>query len=280
MTKVYFMRVGSDSNKENKDNEPVPFSMIVNKKLLFIPICSRTQEKIQQYSYNKLCEFETHKDMKKYFGKINTKKDCLDFHLDPFLNFNGEGEFSYGDRKLNKNGENITKAIALEKFKDEKDSYLFFLATVVEPNENSLKEFEKEEWKKVRKKQKPRYMQKKLALIGYIKVIEVKIIDKNNINKEKPYIMEKFKNNSHVKRNDFNRCIENPDQKLFFILGDPNKSEFLFKNYVILGESKNRHYELTKNGKKFFKNRKNSIGYRESSFWWDKDDLDMSKLLV
>ena len=286
----YFIRVGSDSTKKEDPSVEVPFSMIINKKLLFIPLCDKMESKDQinqQYSYQDLYSFNK-QDLMKYFGKIDLSKDFLDFHLDPFFNFNEEGEYSYGDRTKNNDEENITKAITLKEFKnnirDKKDSYLFFLALVVEPNEQDLKEFMELPWREVRKKQNDtKRFPKKLALIGYFKVKDIEIIDKNNVNNKRVEINKKFKNNAHVRRNDFIRCFKIDGQEIILINGDPEKSKFLFENPLIFSEStKGRVYKLTTFAKEtYFKNNKyDAFPYIGSYPWFDKKDLNLNELLV
>jgi len=271
----YFIRVGSDSG------EDVPYSMIIDNRLLFIPIANIDITKNEEYSYEELCQFPTHSKLMNYFGKPNSNKEFINFHLDPFFNFNNTGEFSYGDRTKTKKGRkvvNITKAIALTNLQNtDKEKYIFFLATVITPEKEFLNSIKKLTWEDVRTKQEDE--DKQLALIGYFKVKKVMIFDKKHKNQKQ--IIHTFKHNSHVRRkNEFKECLNIRDKKLIFVLGDKKNSKFLFKNPIILSKSTNNgHYELIKEvRKKYFKNKTKAFGYRAYKFF-DKDTLNLDVLL-
>ncbi|PIZ52882.1 hypothetical protein COY26_03320, partial [Candidatus Woesearchaeota archaeon CG_4_10_14_0_2_um_filter_33_10] len=260
----YFIRVGSDSN------EDVPFSMIIDNKLLFIPITETDPEnngKIDEYSFDEISKFKYYSNLIRYFGRVD-KTDFLNFHLDPFFDFNNSGEMSYCDRTINENGKRITKAIALDNLRPSKrKKYLFFLATVVTPTENELKNFKDLSWDEVRARQKN--MKKKLALIGFMKVDNIHLLSSLNFSSKKSEICRIFKSNPHVKRIETEKeeLDKDKNKKLIFVRGNLDKSLFLFENPLILGESKNKHYELYSENKKFFNNKLNSFGYRAYKFF-------------
>ncbi len=273
MSNYYFMRVGSDSSQK------VPFSMIIKNKLLFIPIGTTdltSKKEIKEYSYEDLCNFNKPKSLMKYFGKVDTKKEFFNFHLDPFFNHNGKGEFSYGDRKLNENNKKITKAIALKNLIEKGVSYIIFLATVLKPTDKELDLFKSLSWKRVRSYQK-KNMGKNLAIIGYFKIKEVKIYNHKNLDLRE-YIEKTYKYNSHVKRNDFERCKKNKKQELYFVLGDKKESKFLRDNPIVISEStKGGHYELTENAKKNYFSKRESLGYRCYGYF-DDSTFNFNKL--